>query len=89
MCVCESTRVSMHVHMTFYINTRVHALTHTTSGMADFQVLAPGLNKVCFKAETLDPSIFQITGTACAHIHVHVIERQAVRKEECTYMYLQ
>ena len=32
------------------------------TGMADFQVLPPGLNQMPFKADTLDPGIFQISG---------------------------
>ena len=50
-------------------------------GMADFQVLPPGLNQIPYKAETLDPKIFQISGMydscacksstwVCVHVHV-------------------
>ncbi|CAI8012851.1 hypothetical protein GBAR_LOCUS8209 [Geodia barretti] len=35
-------------------------LTYQFKGMADFQVLPPGLNQVPYKAEALDLSIFQI-----------------------------
>ena len=30
--------------------------------MADYQVLPPGLNQMCYKANTVDPKIFQING---------------------------
>lgn len=36
-------------------------------GMAEFQALPPGLNQVSYKADTLDPNIFQITGKINAH----------------------
>ena len=33
------------------------------SGMADYQVLPPGLSQVTYKADTVDPNSFQINGS--------------------------
>ena len=41
-------------------------------GMAEFQVLPPGLNQVSYKADTIDPNIFQITGTINVYTYSYI-----------------
>ena len=50
-------------------------------GMADYQVLPPGLSQVTYKAETVDPNTFQINGRVLffSAVYIYIVYAKQYR----------